>query len=119
MILCAFDAENSIFFYLMIRHPPRSTLFPYTTLFRSRGRGSGARAHRAPRSVHRQRPGRRVERGVTDSPHDHGGRGGPRDPPAPTSPAVVSLSDRALMTPAAPAPPAVPFEPTHPGLWAT
>src|SRR5436190_18330842 len=24
------------FFYLMIRQPPRSTLFPYTTLFRSR-----------------------------------------------------------------------------------
>src|SRR5437016_10531110 len=24
----------------MIRRPPRSTLFPYTTLFRSRGRGS-------------------------------------------------------------------------------
>src|SRR5438876_6839302 len=27
-----------IFFFLMIRLPPRSTLFPYTTLFRSRGR---------------------------------------------------------------------------------
>src|SRR2546430_17186056 len=27
-----------IFFFLMIRRPPRSTLFPYTTLFRSRGR---------------------------------------------------------------------------------
>src|SRR2546426_4476021 len=30
-----------IFFFLMIRRPPRSTLFPYTTLFRS------ARAHPA------------------------------------------------------------------------
>src|SRR5688572_31375947 len=28
------------FFFLMIRRPPRSTLFPYTTLFRS---GSGGR----------------------------------------------------------------------------
>src|SRR5260370_25840399 len=31
------------FFFLMIRRPPRSTLFPYTTLFRSEpdhGRGS-------------------------------------------------------------------------------
>src|SRR5689334_23774653 len=28
MLLC-------IFFFLMIRRPPRSTLFPYTTLFRS------------------------------------------------------------------------------------
>src|SRR2546430_6782856 len=26
---------NLIFFFLMIRRPPRSTLFPYTTLFRS------------------------------------------------------------------------------------
>src|SRR3712207_7830545 len=25
-----------MFFFLMIRRPPRSTLFPYTTLFRSR-----------------------------------------------------------------------------------
>src|SRR3712207_8092297 len=34
-----------IFFFLMIRRPPRSTLFPYTTLFRSlkRGAGSGPR----------------------------------------------------------------------------
>src|SRR5262249_61295193 len=37
------------FFFLMIRRPPRSTLFPYTTLFRSRarparsGRGLGLR----------------------------------------------------------------------------
>src|SRR3989449_1918894 len=27
---------HSFFFFLMIRRPPRSTLFPYTTLFRSR-----------------------------------------------------------------------------------
>src|SRR5436305_15260852 len=27
------------FFFLMIRRPPRSTLFPYTTLFRSRPAG--------------------------------------------------------------------------------
>src|SRR6266568_7220756 len=29
-----------LFFFLMIRRPPRSTLFPYTTLFRSAG-GAG------------------------------------------------------------------------------
>src|SRR2546428_5809158 len=29
----------SFFFFLMIRRPPRSTLFPYTTLFRSRIHG--------------------------------------------------------------------------------
>src|SRR2546425_3947966 len=27
--------EAKLFFFLMIRRPPRSTLFPYTTLFRS------------------------------------------------------------------------------------
>src|SRR5690349_23085570 len=32
-----------LFFFLMIRRPPRSTLFPYTTLFRSR---SSSRNHR-------------------------------------------------------------------------
>src|SRR5438874_5479562 len=26
---------STLFFFLMIRRPPRSTLFPYTTLFRS------------------------------------------------------------------------------------
>src|SRR3954462_16040376 len=30
-----------LFFFLMIRRPPRSTLFPYTTLFRSGGRVPG------------------------------------------------------------------------------
>src|SRR3989337_1891143 len=32
------------FFFLMIRRPPRSTLFPYTTLFRSRRRSRPRRA---------------------------------------------------------------------------
>src|SRR3712207_8153920 len=31
-----------IFFFLMIRRPPRSTLFPYTTLFRSEEHAAGA-----------------------------------------------------------------------------
>src|SRR5256885_17259940 len=35
--LCAIISLScpSFFFFLMIRRPPRSTLFPYTTLFRS------------------------------------------------------------------------------------
>src|SRR6266704_6661849 len=32
--------QQIIFFFLMIRRPPRSTLFPYTTLFRSPWRGA-------------------------------------------------------------------------------
>src|SRR5262245_66465564 len=31
-----FFLYSLFFFFLMIRRPPRSTLFPYTTLFRSR-----------------------------------------------------------------------------------
>src|SRR5256885_11413878 len=38
--MCLFGSAHSnatylLFFFLMIRRPPRSTLFPYTTLFRS------------------------------------------------------------------------------------
>src|SRR5215216_4007856 len=33
-----------VFFFLMIRRPPRSTLFPYTTLFRSRASSRRARS---------------------------------------------------------------------------
>src|SRR6266571_6695784 len=34
-------ALHLVFFFLMIRRPPRSTLFPYTTLFRSDLHGIG------------------------------------------------------------------------------
>src|SRR5258707_11953777 len=34
-VISSFDASLVFFFFLMIRRPPRSTLFPYTTLFRS------------------------------------------------------------------------------------
>src|SRR6266511_5989479 len=45
------------FFFLMIRRPPRSTLFPYTTLFRSPPPVPRART----RPPHRRCPGRRSE----------------------------------------------------------
>src|SRR3989442_3308805 len=35
IIRAASHSPSFIFFFLMIRRPPRSTLFPYTTLFRS------------------------------------------------------------------------------------
>src|SRR3712207_7907284 len=44
------------FFFLMIRRPPRSTLFPYTTLFRS----AQQRAVELLRSVGLSEPERRV-----------------------------------------------------------
>src|SRR3712207_7985614 len=44
----------SSFFFLMIRRPPRSTLFPYTTLFRSRLPRSGGAGVRAGGVVRRR-----------------------------------------------------------------
>src|SRR3712207_7580938 len=47
----------------MIRRPPRSTLFPYTTLFRSHAggrRGGGSRARRRPPGAAAQRRRRAV-----------------------------------------------------------
>src|SRR2546421_5629788 len=44
--------SRPFFFFLMIRRPPRSTLFPYTTLFRSVGRARQA----FPEAVEREMP---------------------------------------------------------------
>src|SRR2546422_7580497 len=86
-----------VFFFLMIRRPPRSTLFPYTTLFRSRETGNGRGGVRRPRVAggdrdreyriqqqhgpprvqgesHRWNDGRRV---WTSSEHQRRGPGGP------------------------------------------
>src|SRR3712207_8504004 len=50
------------FFFLMIRRPPRSTLFPYTTLFRSAalpgGRAADGLADERWRARHQARRGR-------------------------------------------------------------
>src|SRR6266705_2610262 len=54
------------FFFLMIRRPPRSTLFPYTTLFRSfGGRQVPGRGRRAPHHGRYARRQRRVRDGVS------------------------------------------------------
>src|SRR3712207_9031107 len=49
--------EYKLFFDLMIRRPPRSTLFPYTTLFRSRRDGGGNRDGHGPGGHHAARKG--------------------------------------------------------------
>src|SRR2546430_14679206 len=41
-MLSATATLSSFFFFLMIRRPPRSTLFPYTTLFRSLSQANDA-----------------------------------------------------------------------------
>src|SRR3712207_7667331 len=52
-------ARSSFFFFSMIRRPPRSTLFPYTTLFRSEAEQAAAQVvgHRA---LDPHPPGRKV-----------------------------------------------------------
>src|SRR3712207_7524041 len=60
----------------MIRRPPRSTLFPYTTLFRSRERDVGRGRHRPPGQ--RATVGGRVDRGVDDRRHRHAAERGHR-----------------------------------------
>src|SRR5258708_30929008 len=65
------------FFFLMIRRPPRSTLFPYTTLFRSHqmvpdGMGSSMRSvsvSPAGVSVALSRTGIRPTRAAPNTPH--------------------------------------------------
>src|SRR6266511_5239855 len=60
MPLLCFYSTIIIFFFLMIRRPPRSTLFPYTTLFRSTaGPRSDRRSRQARHGYGPQRPCRR------------------------------------------------------------
>src|SRR3712207_8725245 len=60
-----------IFFFLMIRRPPRSTLFPYTTLFRS-GQPPPAGPGRRGRGVER-------DHRHPEAPEDAGDHRGDRD----------------------------------------
>src|SRR2546425_2789061 len=46
-----------LFFFLMIRRPPRSTLFPYTTLFRSLFAAALLLPHAGPAFAQRVQPG--------------------------------------------------------------
>src|SRR3712207_9103897 len=58
----------------MIRRPPRSTLFPYTTLFRSVVSGGRRGVDGAPRTGLPRRVG--TPRGVRSAAHPAGGRRG-------------------------------------------
>src|SRR5258708_34691638 len=65
-MLYEFRNPHSSFFFLMIRRPPRSTLFPYTTLFRSPA---------VPRQDQHPRDQREDRRGAVDGPQRHRERG--------------------------------------------
>src|SRR6267378_7491522 len=56
-----FPEGRLLFFFLMIRRPPRSTLFPYTTLFRSACR----RFEGVPLLLHARGARRRADRKST------------------------------------------------------
>src|SRR5690349_23425810 len=58
-ISAAVQEAKTVFFFLMIRRPPRSTLFPYTTLFRSPGREAEKPAGKSLVPWHRGLPGDR------------------------------------------------------------
>src|SRR2546422_11375143 len=73
LISCGvFASYRLLFFFLMIRRPPRSTLFPYTTLFRSvlertaARRGIARDRHGADRGLGADRSDRQDQR-----QHDH------------------------------------------------
>src|ERR1051326_6418990 len=83
-----------VFFFLMIRRPPRSTLFPYTTLFRSApppGRRAARPVRRpatdrppAPRLAPDHRPARRPHRPPLPAlPPDPSPQGSPPRAPRP------------------------------------
>src|SRR2546429_8939331 len=61
ILLFSYDAYIFVlyFFFLMIRRPPRSTLFPYTTLFRSHRSTSGSGPAPIPAAPPRPRARRR------------------------------------------------------------
>src|SRR2546425_12894610 len=88
----------------MIRRPPRSTLFPYTTLFRSERTPDGldqalARVGRREEDKHAAL-GARVEGGGTPGIDDHGideEVGQARVESAPARPAVGALEDAAAL----------------------
>src|SRR5256885_6189394 len=65
----------------MIRRPPRSTLFPYTTLFRSHEGGAGDERRESRPRRERARPGeeRRREHSAGDPTHESSGHESLRD----------------------------------------
>src|SRR5438034_8690899 len=62
----------SFFFFFMIRRPPRSTLFPYTTLFRSCERAASAGTRRRATGWRRTLPQRRRRQAPRPTSHGPG-----------------------------------------------
>src|SRR3712207_9266277 len=71
MFIYATSYVGVFFFFLMIRRPPRSTLFPYTTLFRSRPARGRRRARPGPRRPPRSAGRRRRRRARCPRSEEH------------------------------------------------
>src|SRR5258706_8695788 len=59
------------FFFLMIRRPPRSTLFPYTTLFRSHHQPGDGRKRRRQVGIQERNRGHRVDLAASFRSEEH------------------------------------------------
>src|SRR5256884_9588308 len=109
--ICVIVSQIFFFFFLMNRRPPRSTLFPYTPLFRSRFRtalrGQNRRDHPRRSTVLRRVPGRPQSResAAARRPWESSGSG---SPPPPLRSRGSAAGPRPLHGPRPPAPSAVP-----------
>src|SRR5262245_66490154 len=72
-LISASAYSHLLFFFLIIRRPPRSTLFPYTTLFRSSTSGCGSiRRSRTTSAAPSGEPSRRARRrGLSTRSEEH------------------------------------------------
>src|SRR2546422_5843507 len=69
---------SCVLFFLMIRRPPRSTLFPYTTLFRSPRSGKVGALRRTRDAEHHRRATSEHSAPVHRQPRHRGAEGGRR-----------------------------------------
>src|SRR5439155_21157870 len=76
------------FSFLIIRRPPSSTLFPYTTLFRSRTRPSSSGPRRASLRTTRAPP---CSRGAVPRTGGSSGRGPPGASPTRSAPSPIPI----------------------------
>src|SRR5437588_11559219 len=67
----SYRRQYSTLFFLMIRRPPRSTLFPYTTLFRSLGMHLRQSRKEQPVARHREKESRQRERQSVGRSEEH------------------------------------------------
>src|SRR5438132_13766739 len=86
------------FFFLLTRRPPRSTLFPYTTLFRSCAAGRGDAPLPAPRAARATPPSRgaRPRRALQCRSQRWAGAGAPARRPSAWCAVAPEVADLAL-----------------------